>query len=246
MEESAGSFSAMDLTRHLYRKFLSKIVQRDLSLPSNVEDFGPEVYFDSFGNSTEVLCWYLFYSSDMFIAEDRIGYFFGRCLGFWGATNCTCRLVGQTIRFRNVKEGVAVFNTHTHERLMLCAPGNKILSRFSGRIRTRLADNSEMIIDLPKVIVVDPYAPPSYAVFRIDNGAIVRVQLYGRGDNNGPKSLSRVIHPDDVEMLHNVNSRISTVMLLSLAMYLRMYMRTRWLIGLKCPNHDRYLKPEVK
>lgn len=193
-----------------------------------------EIRFDNFGQSVEILCRFLFYSSYIYQGERLTGYFYGRSWGFWGATNCVCCLGGERIRFRNVKEGVNVFNILTHEKLLLRRPDHKFSSRINGRISACLSDNSEIIIELPKVIVLSQASLPVYVRFKFEDGKIVRVLLYGRGSNSWEmdtgQCFNRAIPQDGVENLLNVQTHISTAMILSLAMYLRMYAHTRWLL----------------
>ena len=219
----------------IYKRSLAKVYSHSIAFFQDWDDNCSKIRFDNFGQSIEVLCRLLVFSSAVYLGDDLVGSFHGRSLGFWGATNCLCRLGGQRIRFRNVKEGVRVSNAQTDEKLLLTIPSNKFLGRFSGRMSALLADNSSMIIDPPKVVVFSQAGLPSYASFKFDDGTIIRMLLYGRGniewENAVGKCFSGAIHPDDLGMLHKVHSRISTPMLLSLALYLRMYMRSRWLIG---------------
>lgn len=217
-----------------YRRSLAKIRSRCLAPIQDLDCCCSKIWFDIFGDSIEMLCRFLFFRSDVYMEDVLIGYFYGRSLGFWGATNCTFCLGRHKIRFRSVKDGVLVFDVRTKEGLLLSAPKNKFMSRFSGQIRVVLKDNSKILLNAPKIAVLSEAGLPSYADFRFDDGKVIRVLLYGRGccnrENNATRSLYSVIHTDDVGMLYKVHSRISTAMLLSLAMYFRMYQRTRWLM----------------
>ena len=219
----------------IYKHVLGKVYSHSLPLFQSSDDNCSKIRFDNFGQSIEVLCRLLVFSSDVYLSDELIGCFYGRSLGFWGATNCVCCIGEHRIRFRNVKEGVCALNARTGERLLLSIPRNKFLSRLSGRMMVSLADNTEMIIAPPKVAVFSQSGLPSYASFKFDDGTIIRMLLYGRGSAEGERAVGKcfngAIHPDDVGMLHKVHSRISTTMLLSIAMYFRMYMNTRWLIG---------------
>lgn len=224
----------IDMYRHLYKRFLAKIRSRPFASDFDFDGCCSKIRFDIFGECIEILCRFLFFNSYVYIEDVLVGYFYGRSLGFWRATNCTFRLGKNKIRFRSVKGGVRVFNAWTKECLLLCAPRNKLLSRFRGEMKIVLTDNSEILIDQPKVIDWSGNGMPTYANCRFDNGLIIRVLLYGRGcksmEGDARRCFYSVIHNDDVERLPEVYSRISLPMLLSIAMYLRMYQYTRWLI----------------
>lgn len=233
-EVDNGTLWKGSMIGRLYKRLLVKIHKRNLSFAQNSEATISAIRFDNFGRSIELVCRLLFYSSDIYIGGSLVGYFYGRSLGFWGATNCTCYFGAERIRFKDVKEGVCVFNVLTREKLLLRRPDNKFASRVKGKIRVCLANDLRMTIEPPRLIFLSQAGLPAYARFIFEDGTIVRVLLYGRGpaswEMETGRFFDRAIHPDDVGNLLNLQSRISVSMFLSLAMYLRMYMHTRWLV----------------
>ena len=223
------------MIRSYYRRLLSKIVLRSLPSDFNWTESCPMVRFDSFGQSTEILFRFLFFTSDIYCGDGLLGCFYGRSLGFWGATNCVCRVGSGRIKFKNASGGVRAVNARTSESLLLKTPQHRFSSRFLGRIAVCLPDKSEMAIEFPKVICMSQSGLPAYARFVFEDGLSVRVLLYGRESSDSEKvrnlCFNKAVHPDDVEKLRLAQVRISMPMLLALAMYSRMYMKTRWLIG---------------
>ena len=223
------------MIRKYYKHLLSRIILRPVLSDFDCEYACQRIRLDNFGQSVTILFRLMFFSSDLYLGHELLGFFYGRSWGFFGATNYVCRIGRDRIRFKNVCGGVRAINMKTRESLLLEAPRHRFASRITGRIVVRLADNSEMTVHFPRVICMSQVGLPTYARFVFANGVVIRVLLYGRGSSDSEwisgKCYNQVINPSDVEKLNLVRSYISMPMLLALAMYSRAHMATLWLIG---------------
>jgi hypothetical protein len=225
----------MNLVKKYYKRRLSQLIMLPVLSDVNWDSNCAGIKFDNFGESVKVMSRLLFFNSNIYLGRRLLGCFYGRSWGFFGATNYVCSIGRDRIKFKNACGGVQVINVKTRESLLLKAPINRFASRITGRIIVRLADNSEMTVLVPRVISVSQIGLPTYARFVFANDVAIRVLLYGRGSSDSErmsgKWFNQAINPCDVEKLSLVQSSISLPMLLATAMYLRVHMATRWLIG---------------
>lgn len=217
-----------------YRKRLSEICMTQIFSDINWIGDCPMIRFDNLGTCDEFLKKFIFFNSYIYLEHKLIGCFYGRSWGFWGATNYTCRIGRDKIKFKNSCGGVLAINAKTRERLLLKMPLHKFASRISGEIFILLSNNSELTIHLPNVIYISQDGLPKYVRFVFANDVVIRVLLYGRSNSYSEqineKCFTQAINPCDIDKLSIVQNYISLPMLLSLAMYLRVYKATRWLI----------------
>ncbi len=162
-----------NLIRRYYRRLISKIVSRSWLSEICLTERCSEIEFDNYGNCVEILCRLLFYHSDIYLGDKLLGYFYGRSLGFWGSTNCTCRIGKNRIKFKTCWDGIRVVDRETHECLLLKAPRHRFLSRFRGRITVELSDGTEMVIDPPMFVSDSLAGLPAYTRLLFGNGVII-------------------------------------------------------------------------
>lgn len=211
--------------RRYYKYLLSRVVFRQVVSDSYWGETCQRIRFDNFGESVTLLFRFMFFKSDVYLGHNLLGFFYGRSCGFFGATNYVCRIGCERIKFKNVSGGVRATNVKTNETLLLKEPQHRFVSRITGKFLAVLEDGSEMTVHFPGVMCFSQTGLPTYVRFIFANDVAIRCLLYGRGGFN------KAINPDDVEKLCLVQPHISKSMLFAMAMYSRMYMATRWLIG---------------